>query len=579
MTTKMRAVGYSVVAQTMAMVLYDIDVVDITESEPDEGEAEYAAILFLSGDTTNLADYGVVAVLYANAHVDCGKRNADGMPIMRVAGLAPSVVYTAKDCKWDYARFFYRLWRASRSRAADSLHTMGLAIGGALDLVQSHLWNQSVGLCYEELTQAIDIVHMGEAHFDGNRIRNSAAQKHLALDPKASVLSVEVTKVLSTTLAMPIESARFIGPLKRWIHHSTSLAFVLNNTPIMFSRSRIAKTHESFEPFGPDHTTFASLMREFRQKGYVPNDPRAPLASDVSLLSVQPRWKPFSSATGRIMSTAPNVQGLPASAITSGFMPHFRGGELDVSFAQNPMLAPRAWVVARPDHVLVAADYRAMELCVIAAVTQDETLLQVVRSDEDPFKRMAKLMRTNMRRSDVKILVYGTLYGMGVGRIAATMKVSAQIARNRRTLFYRTFSGVNKYVTALQKRFADMTEHDRWPVEIPITGRSRTVTGDKARKPAAAPHAAFSTIIQSTAAFITVAAGLSSLWQLSAPHKERLLMIVHDELVFEVHRRNMRSFVLGLRNTMQTLPFAEAKELRVRVMTGQNLAAMMEVKT
>ena len=119
----------------------------------------------------------------------------------------------------------------------------------------------------------------------------------------------------------------------------------------------------------------------------------------------------------------------------------------------------RSAFVASPGCVLLAADYKQLEIRLFAAFSSDPQLQREVRSGGDLFVRLAAMWYkkpceqvTAEERSGVKTMVYGLVYGLGIDRLAGQLStasggvVSQGQAREMRQRFLKSFPTLGHYM-------------------------------------------------------------------------------------------------------------------------------------
>jgi len=225
------------------------------------------------------------------------------------------------------------------------------------------------------------------------------------------------------------------------------------------------------------------------------------------------------TATGRLSSSDPNLQNIPIRTtegrkIRKGFIP-----------------AEGMW--------LLSADYSQIELRILAHVSGDERLKEAFQKDQDVHAHTAgilfgcepELVSDDMRRR-AKVINFGVIYGMGPYGLAGQLGISQGEARTFIDHYFETYSGVkawqeacleearrNGYVSTLLNRKRPLPE---------ITSRNGSIR-------AMAERTAINTPIQGTAADMIKVAMIQVFHRLLGEgFRSRMLLQVHDELVFEV---------------------------------------------
>ncbi len=260
------------------------------------------------------------------------------------------------------------------------------------------------------------------------------------------------------------------------------------------------------------------------------------------------------AATGRLSSSDPNLQSIPIRTAL--------GREIRRAF------------VAEPGHVLISADYSQIELRVLAHLSGDETLIDAFKRGDDIHDQTALKMfgpesgldRHELRRR-AKIVNYALLYGKTAFTLAKDIGVSQAAAQQFIDAYFAGFPRV--------RGFIDKTLED-----ARVSGVVRTMFGRKRPVPeltskngqirAAAERVAVNMPIQGTAADILKKAMIDVDRVLAAQAPaSRMILTVHDELLFEAPRADADRVAALVRDTMAST-VTIAVPLDVDVGVGEN---------
>ncbi|HEU4673127.1 MAG TPA: DNA polymerase I [Candidatus Limnocylindrales bacterium] len=258
------------------------------------------------------------------------------------------------------------------------------------------------------------------------------------------------------------------------------------------------------------------------------------------------------ASTGRLSSSDPNLQNIPIRT------------ELGRRIR-------RAFVAGSPDRVLVAADYSQVELRILAHVSGDEHLRDAFARGADIHRETAARVLnkapadvTAGERSMAKMVNFGIAYGMSDYGLSSRTGISREEAQAFINSYFATYSGISYYMlhikeTARQKGFVST-----------LLGRKRFIPELEARNPslrAAGERMAINMPIQGTAADIVKIAMIRMAERLAAGgFRARLLLSVHDELLFEVPREEVDRLVPAIRETMEgALPLGVPLTVDVKV--------------
>jgi len=229
------------------------------------------------------------------------------------------------------------------------------------------------------------------------------------------------------------------------------------------------------------------------------------------------------AATGRLSSSDPNLQNIPVRTAL--------GREIRAAF------------VAEPGHVLISADYSQIELRVLAHLSGDAALVDAFRQGIDIHDRTADRvfgsssgLDTHELRRRAKIINYAPLYGKTAFTLAKDIGVPQQAAQEFIDAYFAGFPGVRAFI-------------DRTLADARQTGVVRTMTGRRRLVPelsskngmirGAAEREAVNMPIQGTAADVLKKAMVDvdvalARYNAGRPQAARMILTVHDELVFEV---------------------------------------------
>jgi DNA polymerase-1 len=226
------------------------------------------------------------------------------------------------------------------------------------------------------------------------------------------------------------------------------------------------------------------------------------------------------AATGRLSSEDPNLQNIPIRT-------------------DEGRKVRAAFVARGPGWVLLSADYSQIELRILAHLSGDKALVEAFQRGEDIHARTAALvhgllpnMVTPELRNQAKVINYGLMYGMGASRLAAETGLTPPEARKFIESYFRALPGVKRYLDGSLQRAR--TDKEVWT----IFGRRRPlpdIDSTNAMLRVAAENMAVNTPLQGAAADISKRAMLAAHEAIARRKlRTRLLLQVHDELVFDV---------------------------------------------
>jgi len=264
------------------------------------------------------------------------------------------------------------------------------------------------------------------------------------------------------------------------------------------------------------------------------------------------------TATGRLSSSDPNLQNIPIR------------GELGEEVRQA--------FIAPPGSRLVAGDYSQIDLRALAHLSQDESLLSAFQWDEDIHTATAAQLSDidasqvtpDMRRV-AKTVNFGVIYGMSEYGLEQATELSREEATRFITAYFGKYPGVKQYLESTKKQARE-------------TGYVQTLLGRRRAIPEinspnrqireAAERMAINMPVQGTSADIIKVAMINLYQEMEKRRlKSKLLLQVHDELIFEVPEKEleeMRQLVPQIMSTALEL----SVPLKVDIKTGNNWGEM-----
>ena len=260
------------------------------------------------------------------------------------------------------------------------------------------------------------------------------------------------------------------------------------------------------------------------------------------------------TATGRLSSSEPNLQNIPIRTE--------EGSRIREAFISEP-----GWKI-------LSADYSQIELRILAHMSGDKTLCESFRKDEDIHTRtaseimsvMPELVTPAMRR-DAKVINFGIIYGMSSFGLSKALGIDPRTAQKYIDGYFRRYQGVRDYLDGIivQARkdgyVTTLMNRRRYLPEI-------TATNGAVRK--FAERTAINAPIQGTAADLIKMAMLHMGPALErAQLQARMIMQVHDELVFEAPEAEMEKLSALVRTVMEGV-MELSVPLKVDVNWGNN---------
>ena len=225
------------------------------------------------------------------------------------------------------------------------------------------------------------------------------------------------------------------------------------------------------------------------------------------------------AVTGRLASNDPNLQNIPIRTA--------EGRRVREAF------------VAPPGHLIVSADYSQIELRIMAHISEDPGMLRafsegidIHRATASEVFNVAVAEVSGEHRRYAKTINFGLIYGMGAFGLASSLGIEQKAAKDYIDRYFTRFAGVREYMERT-KQFA----RENGYVQT-LFGRRiylPEIMGGNGPRKAGAERQAINAPMQGTAAdLIKLAMGAVQAALDAAGKKTRIVMQVHDELVFEV---------------------------------------------
>ncbi len=261
------------------------------------------------------------------------------------------------------------------------------------------------------------------------------------------------------------------------------------------------------------------------------------------------------TATGRLSSNNPNLQNIPIR--------EERGREIR-----------KAFIPSNDSHVLLSADYSQIELRIMAHVSKDEGMIEAFMQDEDIHTATAAKIyglplgevTTDMRRN-AKTANFGIIYGISAYGLAGRLSIARKDAKELIDNYFKTFPGVRTYMS---QAIADARE--KGYVET-IMGRRRYLPDINSRNGIVrgfAERNAINAPVQGSAADIIKLAMINIHSEMKDKNfKSRMILQVHDELVFDVLKDELETLKELVKRNMENA-VTLLVPLRVEMGSGNN---------
>jgi DNA polymerase-1 len=260
------------------------------------------------------------------------------------------------------------------------------------------------------------------------------------------------------------------------------------------------------------------------------------------------------AATGRLSSSNPNLQNIPIRGE--------EGREIRRGF------------VAQEGHYLVSADYSQVELRVFAHYSNDEAFMEAFKRDEDIHALTASEILgveprsvTPEMRGVAKVVNFGIIYGMGPRKLSDELGIELNTAKNYIATYYERYQGVARYrdeiIETARKEGYVSTLFNRRRYLPDIQHSNRVIRSEAERM-------AINTPIQGTAADLIKMAMINIHQRLDqGGFRSKMLLQVHDELVFEVAEEELETVLPMIKEEMEGV-YTLRVPLKVDMNKGRN---------
>ena len=243
------------------------------------------------------------------------------------------------------------------------------------------------------------------------------------------------------------------------------------------------------------------------------------------------------AATGRLSSNAPNLQNIPIRT-------------------ERGQQVRKAFIPRDENHVLLAADYSQIELRIIAALSKDPSMVAAFQNNEDIHATTAAKVFgvpleevTRTQRSNAKTVNFGIIYGVSAFGLSQQTDLSRSESKELIDTYYESYPKLKAYMSS-QIDFA----RDNGYVAT-VLGRRRylkDILSQNAIVRGAAERNAVNAPIQGSAADIIKIAMINIHKRLeTGDWKAKMLLQVHDELVFDVPRTEVESLSAMVKEEME----------------------------
>lgn len=403
---------------------------------------------------------------------------------------------------------------------------------------------------------------------------------HEMLDPHLLNLAKEVEFPFIRTLmkmekeGIQIDGAYFETLLKRTDHAIEALkteiftlcdaTFNLNSTQqlgnVLFEQLGLPTVKKTKTGYSTDenvlnelldkHPSIAKILeyRELYKLRSTYIEPLLKLSKESPLGRVHTSFIQTGTATGRLSSKDPNLQNIP---VKTELGREVRGG-----------------FVAKEGYKLIGIDYSQIELRLLAHFSGDEAMVHAFQAGKDIHKETAlKLFgeeEAAAKRGVAKSINFGLLYGMGPKRLSETLGITTKEAKSYIESYFATFPTIKNYLTSVAE------DAKKEGFVQTLLGRKRFFDFEHANAMQYAGYLreAVNTVFQGSAADL-IKLSMNKIMQTLVDDEAKLLLQIHDELIFEVKEARAESFATQAQKVMEEI-YTLNVPLKVSIAIGNN---------
>ena len=307
--------------------------------------------------------------------------------------------------------------------------------------------------------------------------------------------------------------------------------------PVKKTKTGYSTSVEVLEQLQHSHEIIPLIM-EYRVLTKLNSTYAKGLVKDITRKGkIHTRYEQTLTQTGRLSSVNPNLQNIPTRI-------------------EEGKKIRKAFIPASDDRVILSIDYSQIELRVLAHMAQDKGMIDAFTHDLDIHTKTASEVNgvsldevTPTMRREAKAVNFGIVYGISDFGLSNNLGITRKRAKEFIDKYLETFSGVNKYMTdivefAKEHGYVE-TLYNRRRALPEINAKNKIVASLNARL-------AMNTPIQGTAADIIKLAMINAFDYIEKTKVDaKLLLQVHDELIFDVNKDVVDEFTIEMVKIME----------------------------
>ncbi len=255
------------------------------------------------------------------------------------------------------------------------------------------------------------------------------------------------------------------------------------------------------------------------------------------------------TATGRLSSHSPNLQNIPVRS-------------------PKGLLIRKGFIASSKEYCLLGVDYSQIELRLLAHFSQDKDLMEAFLKGRDIHLETSKALfgedLAKEKRSIAKSINFGLVYGMGSKKLSETLNISLNEAKSYIEAYFKRFPSIKDYLNCMKEEILKTSKAftllGRYRV-FDFNGVNDYIKGNYLRE-------GVNAIFQGSASDLLKLGMLKVSERFKNNPSVRLLLQVHDELIFEIEEKN----ALELQQEIQRILNDEVYPLRVPLETSAFIA-------
>ncbi|NOJ65355.1 DNA polymerase I [Helicobacter pylori H13-1] len=255
------------------------------------------------------------------------------------------------------------------------------------------------------------------------------------------------------------------------------------------------------------------------------------------------------TATGRLSSHSPNLQNIPVRS-------------------PKGLLIRKGFIASSKEYCLLGVDYSQIELRLLAHFSQDKDLMEAFLKGRDIHLETSKALfggdLAKEKRSIAKSINFGLVYGMGSKKLSETLNIPLNEAKSYIEAYFKRFPSIKDYLNRMKEEILKTSKAftllGRYRV-FDFTGVNDYIKGNYLRE-------GVNAIFQGSASDLLKLGMLKVSERFKNNPSVRLLLQVHDELIFEIEEKN----ALELQQEIQRILNDEVYPLRVPLETSAFVA-------